>query len=63
MAIESRIKELTNRHRDLDNEINQEFKNPSCDDLHLANLKKKKLKIKEEIESLIIKIETNVKSI
>lgn len=52
MAIEDRLEQLDNRHRDLDQMIRSEISHPSSDDLHLASLKRKKLALKDEIESL-----------
>jgi hypothetical protein len=52
MAIESRLRELDTRHRDLDYAIESEARRPSADDLQLLALKRQKLKIKEEIESI-----------
>lgn len=52
MALESRIRELDARHRDLDEEIELESRHPSADGLHLSEMKRQKLKIKEEIEAL-----------
>jgi hypothetical protein len=52
MATEARIRELDARHHQLDVRIEEAMKSPSSDTLHLANLKKQKLKLKEEIERL-----------
>ena len=52
MALESRIRELDARHRDLDLEIELESRRPAADTLHITELKRQKLKIKEEIEAL-----------
>ena len=52
MALDSRIAELRDRHKALEQEINSELLHSSSDDLHIAQLKKKKLKLKEEIERL-----------
>ncbi|MCW5724427.1 MAG: DUF465 domain-containing protein [Maricaulaceae bacterium] len=52
MAIEARIRELDNRHQQLDTQIEDESKRPVADSLRLASLKKEKLKLKEEIEAL-----------
>ncbi len=52
MAIEARIRELGLRHRSLDNLIEDEFRHPATDDIRLRALKRQKLRIKEEMESL-----------
>jgi hypothetical protein len=52
VAIESRIRELGNRHDRLDQVISEEARRPSSDTLRLAALKREKLRLKEEIEGL-----------
>jgi len=52
MAIEARIRELGNRHRILDRIIENEAGHPSFDDLKLRQLKRQKLRLKEEMEAL-----------
>jgi hypothetical protein len=52
MAIEQRLRELDARHRDLDVIIKSEAQHPSSDTVRLAALKKQKLRLKEEIESI-----------
>jgi hypothetical protein len=52
MALDARIKELDARHRDLDEEIALEVRRPSADPLHITEMKRQKLRIKEEIEAL-----------
>jgi hypothetical protein len=52
MAIEQRLRELDARHRELDFIIENEAKRPSSDDMQLAAMKRQKLKLKEEIETL-----------
>lgn len=52
MALESHIAELRDRHKALEQEIDHQTHHPSSDDLHVAELKKQKLKLKEEIERL-----------
>ncbi|MGE3142472.1 MAG: YdcH family protein [Hyphomonadaceae bacterium] len=52
MALESRIRELDARHRDLDQAIMMEARRPAMDAIRLTEMKRQKLKIKEEIESL-----------
>ncbi|MEX0838451.1 MAG: DUF465 domain-containing protein [Parvibaculum sp.] len=52
MALESHIAELRDRHKALEQEIDAEIHHPSSDDLHIAELKKQRLRLKEEIERL-----------
>ena len=52
MAVEARIRELGSRHHSLDKAIQDELSRPAADDTRLRELKRQKLKLKEEIESL-----------
>jgi hypothetical protein len=52
MAIEQRLRELDARHRDLDLIIKNEATHPSVDTTRLAAMKKQKLRLKEEIETI-----------
>jgi hypothetical protein len=52
MAIESHLAELERRHQALDLEITEAMTHPSTDDLELAQLKRKKLYVKDEIARL-----------
>ncbi|WP_300543560.1 DUF465 domain-containing protein [Maricaulis sp.] len=52
MSIEARIRELDARHTRLDSQIDDLKKHSSADSLEVARLKKEKLRIKEQIESL-----------
>ncbi len=52
MTIEARIRELGNRHRQLDDTIRQAFGRPAVDELQVRELKRRKLRLKEEITSL-----------
>jgi hypothetical protein len=52
MALDARIRELGSRHRSLELAIQDESRRPNADDLRLRQLKRQKLKLKEEIESL-----------
>ncbi|WP_439473186.1 YdcH family protein [Brevundimonas sp.] len=52
MTIEARIRELGNRHRNLDEAIQRETRNPATDSLRVRELKQQKLRLKEEITSL-----------
>ncbi len=52
MAIESHLAELEKRHQALEQEISEALTHPSIDDLHIAELKRKKLYVKDEIARL-----------
>ncbi|NQE63851.1 YdcH family protein [Caulobacter sp. RHG1] len=52
MAIESRIRELGTRHETLDRKIQDETSRPNSDGTMLRELKRQKLRLKEEIEGL-----------
>ncbi|HXW40150.1 MAG TPA: DUF465 domain-containing protein [Xanthobacteraceae bacterium] len=52
MAIESHLAELEKRHQALEAEINEALTHPSTDDLQIAELKRKKLQVKDEIARL-----------
>jgi hypothetical protein len=52
MAIEARIRELDSRHETLERAIADENNRPACDELRLRELKRRKLKLKEEMEAL-----------
>jgi len=52
MAIEGRIRELGSRHKTLDQAIEDELRRPAADEVRLHELKRRKLKLKEELENL-----------
>jgi hypothetical protein len=52
MAIEARIRELGVRHQTLERAIQDELSRPAADDVRLKDLKRQKLRLKEEMESL-----------
>ncbi|MCH2457233.1 MAG: YdcH family protein [Henriciella sp.] len=52
MSLQGRISELSSRHQSLDEEIEQEQKRPAADEARLHDLKRRKLKIKEELHHL-----------
>jgi hypothetical protein len=52
MAVEARIRELGSRHSSLDRAIQDEMRRPAADDDRVKELKRQKLKLKEEIEAL-----------
>jgi hypothetical protein len=52
MTIEARIRELGSRHQTLDRAIEDENRRPGGDSLRVGELKRQKLKLKEQIEVL-----------
>jgi hypothetical protein len=52
MAIQSHLAELERRHQALEHEIGEAQAHPSTDDLAIAELKRKKLLVKDEIARL-----------
>ncbi|WP_406854742.1 MULTISPECIES: YdcH family protein [unclassified Alsobacter] len=54
MALQSHLAELERRHQAIEKEIEREIGAPAGDDLRLAELKRKKLQLKDQIERLRI---------
>jgi hypothetical protein len=52
MAIQAHLAELEKRHQALEDEINDAIAHPSTDDLKVAELKRRKLLLKDEIARL-----------
>ena len=52
MAMHAHLVELEKRHRALEDEINEALMHPSADDLKIAELKRRKLLVKDEIVRL-----------
>ncbi|MGB7097382.1 MAG: DUF465 domain-containing protein [Xanthobacteraceae bacterium] len=52
MAIEAHLVELEKRHQALDVEISEALAHPATDDLKIAELKRRKLHVKDEIARL-----------
>jgi hypothetical protein len=52
MGLDTHIQELSDKHHKLDEQIQQELHRPHPDDLMISALKKRKLRLKEEIERL-----------
>jgi hypothetical protein len=52
MAIESHVAELERRHQALEKQIEDALGHPGIDPLHLAEMKKRKLHLKDEISRL-----------
>lgn len=52
MTSVSYINVLAQRHQTLDQQLNEEMRRPSLDDLRIRELKRKKLELKDEIARL-----------
>jgi hypothetical protein len=52
MAVDARIRELGSRHHALEEAIMDELRRPHADDIRLQELKRQKLRLKEQIEAL-----------
>ena len=59
MAIKAHMETLTQRHQELEAAISDEAKHPAHDDLRLVELKRQKLRIKDQIEELRSQIKPN----
>ena len=54
MTMQAHLSELERKHRALEDEIADAMNHPSSDDLRIAELKRKKLLVKDEMERLRI---------
>jgi hypothetical protein len=52
MSIQAHLAELERRHQALEQELNDALTHPSIDDLKIAELKRRKLLVKDEIARL-----------
>lgn len=52
MPVQSHLVELERKHHALETELNNALSHPSADDLEIAELKRKKLLLKDEIAKL-----------
>ncbi len=60
MATQTHLGELERRHRMLEDELAEAIQHPSTDDCKLAELKRRKLQVKDQIERLRIDGGTSV---
>ena len=58
MALDARLDQLGRRHTALQTEIDAELKHPALDDVKLHDLKRRKLAIKDEMQSLQTRLTT-----
>ncbi len=54
MGLSSHIDELRKKHQQLSTMIEEEQRSPGADDLAITQLKRKKLRLKEEIERHVV---------
>lgn len=59
MSLASHLDELKRKHGVIEREIDEAMLHPSVDDLEIANLKRRKLALKDEIEKLRIEPTTH----
>ena len=52
MALQAHIRELDARHQSLERLIDEELNHPAHDELRVTELKRQKLKLKEQLEAL-----------
>lgn len=52
MSLSSHLQELKKKHQVLSDKVEEAQRAPGTDDLHIADLKKQKLRLKEEIERI-----------
>jgi len=52
MALDAHLVELSEKHRALDRKIEEELARPTADDLKIAEWKRQKLRLKDEMERL-----------
>ena len=52
MALDAHLAELSEKHRTLDQKIEEEQGRPTSDALKIADLKRQKLRLKDEMERL-----------
>ncbi len=52
MSVESHVQELRRKHQSLSNAIEAAHRSPGADDLTISQMKKEKLRLKEEITRL-----------
>jgi len=52
MALQAHLVELERKHKVLESELHDALAHPSTDDLRIADLKRRKLKVRDEINRL-----------
>ncbi len=52
MSVSSHVQELRKKHQALAAQVEAAQRSPSCDDLEIKQMKRQKLRLKEQIERL-----------
>ncbi len=52
MSVSSHVRELRKKHEALSSEVEAAQRSPACDDLAIKEMKRRKLRLKEQIERL-----------
>jgi hypothetical protein len=60
MSIQAHLAELERRHRALEDEIAEAMSHPSSDGLKIAELKRRKLQVKDEIERIRVRVDASL---
>jgi hypothetical protein len=60
MSIQTHLAELERRHQALEDEIADAMAHPSTDDLKIAELKRRKLQVKDQLARLRQEVSTSV---
>jgi hypothetical protein len=58
MTVDSHIHQLEQRHKELEDKLEQALSHPSADDMEISAIKRQKLQIKDRIQQL--KLEESV---
>ena len=58
MSLQAHLSELSAKHKALESQIEEAMLHPSVDDLRIAELKRRKLRIKDEISRIEAEIGT-----
>jgi hypothetical protein len=56
MTIQAHLAELEKKHQSLENELSEAINHPSTDDLKIAELKRRKLLVKDEINRIRVDV-------
>ena len=59
MVNDAQMETLTKRHQELEAAIAAEIKHPAFDELHVVELKRQKLRIKDQMEELRLDLAPN----
>ena len=57
MSQQAHLNELMNKHRKLDAVIRTELSHPAHDEMKVADLKRQKLRLKEQIAQLTVRVQ------